>query len=475
MKPTQAAYALRGLSAKGVQQFRKHCLAGHRPWRSDCAACLDAMAFSKPHKRLARSRICSLSFDVSGPHRATDAEDQDIAKPKYFIVGCYNFPMFDLEGVEAGEEGSIPGEDEGIELLREEPAAEAPEDGLSEARWDVPEAEEPVEGVPEEERSKAVEDNKRWETIAAACKEVTHRIIEIPLVEILPAKSSKAILGALNRFYAKVRSWGLAVYRLHSDCAREYTQESLRQWASHRGIVKTTTMPEHPAGNGRAERLIGQIKSQVRAMLHGSAVPVGMWPHAVRYAVEGMQRESLHRLGHETKQMVPFYAQVRFRARSWRDTTWGPRSVEGRLVASCTDISKGYIVRVIDDGTPRLYATTLVYQDFKAPVEVPAGEATGEPAAAVFPTRVEAGRPLPSGCEEVPRAPELGGSAPSSSVVRSIAASHVVPQPSSHASHVPSIAASHVVPQPSPHASHVPSMAASHVVPMPSRQASDVP
>ena len=227
MKPTQAAYALHGLSAKGVQQFRKHCLAGHRVWRSDCAACLDAMAFSKPHKRLARSRICSLIFDVSGPHRA---------KPKYFIVGCYNFPVFDLEGVEAGEEGSRPGEDEGIELLREEPAAEAPEDGLADTRWDVPEAEEPVEGVPEEERSKAVEDNKRWETIAAACKEVTHRIIEIPLVEILPAKSSKAILGALNRFYAKLRSWGLPVYRSHSDCAREYTQESLRQWASHRGI-----------------------------------------------------------------------------------------------------------------------------------------------------------------------------------------------------------------------------------------------
>ena len=79
-------------------------------------------------------------------------------------------------------------------------------------------------------KQRAVEDNKRWETIAAACKEVTHKVVEIPMVEIIPAKTSKAVLSALNRFYAKLRAWGLPVYRLHSDCAREYTQESLRQW-----------------------------------------------------------------------------------------------------------------------------------------------------------------------------------------------------------------------------------------------------
>ena len=128
MRPTQAAYVLRGLSAKGISQFRKHCLAGHRPWRSDCAACLDAMAFSKPHRRLARSRVCSLSFDVSGPHRALHAEDQDIAKPKYFIVGCYNFPVFDPHGEGSAEEGAIPGEMEGLELLKEEAGTDRHED-----------------------------------------------------------------------------------------------------------------------------------------------------------------------------------------------------------------------------------------------------------------------------------------------------------------------------------------------------------
>ena len=410
MRPTQAAYVLRGLSAKGISQFRKHCLAGHRPWRSDCAACLDAMAFSKPHRRLARSRVCSLSFDVSGPHRALHAEDQDIAKPKYFIVGCYNFPVFDPHGEGSAEEGAIPGEMEGLELLKEEAGTdrhEDHEDHPGEDTWQVPETPDVMEAVSEGDKQRAVEDNKRWETIAAACKEVTHKVVEIPMVEIIPAKTSKAVLSALNRFYAKLRAWGLPVYRLHSDCAREYTQESLRQWAAHRGMVKTTTMPEHPAGNGRAERLIGRVKSQVRALLHGHAIPVGMWPHAVRYAVEGMQRTALSRLGHETKPMVPFYSLVRFRARGWRDSTWGPKSVEGRLVAPCSDISKGYIVRVMDGDTPRLYATTLVYQDFLPAVDSPVGESSGTPADAVFPTRVEMGRQIPTGSEAVQVAPEV--------------------------------------------------------------------
>ena len=177
-------------------------------------------------------------------------------------------------------------------------------------------------------------------------------------------------------------------------------------------MVKTTTMPEHSAGNGRAERLIGRVKSQVRALLHGHAIPVGMWPHAVRYAVEGMQRTALSRLGHDTKPMVPFYSLVRFRARGWRDSTWGPKSVEGRLVAPCSDISKGYIARVMDGDAPRLYATTLVYQDFLPAVDSPAGESSGTPADAVFPTRVEMGRPIPTGTEAVQIVCEVSAPAP---------------------------------------------------------------
>ena len=105
---TNSGYSLRALSGKEQERFKRHCLAGHRPWRSDCAARLDAMAFSKPHRRLKRSRACALSIDVSGPHKATGAEDQDIAKPKYFMVGCYTYPVFDQGSAEARNAAKWP-------------------------------------------------------------------------------------------------------------------------------------------------------------------------------------------------------------------------------------------------------------------------------------------------------------------------------------------------------------------------------
>ena len=62
---------------------------------------------------------------------------------------------------------------------------------------------------------------------------------------------------------------------------------------------------------------------------------------------------------------------VRFRSRSWRDSAWGSRASEGRLVAPSHDISRGYIIRVLDKGVVRFYATTLIYRDFHDPEPPP--------------------------------------------------------------------------------------------------------
>ena len=60
-------FCTRALKGPEAERFRQHCLAGHRPWRSDCKACLDAMSYSRPHRRMQKSRACALSIDVSGP------------------------------------------------------------------------------------------------------------------------------------------------------------------------------------------------------------------------------------------------------------------------------------------------------------------------------------------------------------------------------------------------------------------------
>ena len=156
-----------------------------------------------------------------------------------------------------------------------------------------------------DDRKRIEADNKRWDDVAAACKEQRYRIVEIPMVEILPVKSTPAIISALNRFYARLRGWGLPVFRLRSDCAPEFTHEHVKQWAGHVGIITSTTVPENPALNGRAGRLV--------------ECQPGLWPHATRYVVEGLLREQLELLGHEVKPLAPFHSLVKFRARTWRE------------------------------------------------------------------------------------------------------------------------------------------------------------
>ena len=92
--PVHMGYSLRKMTKDSMESFKRHCLAGHHPWRSDCTACLDAMSYSRPHRRMQKCRACALSIDISGPHRSTGAEDQEVSKPKYMLVGAYTFPIF---------------------------------------------------------------------------------------------------------------------------------------------------------------------------------------------------------------------------------------------------------------------------------------------------------------------------------------------------------------------------------------------
>ena len=239
-------------------------------------------------------------------------------------------------------------------------------------------------------------------------------------VEILSTKSAHSIIGGLNRFYSCLRFWGLPVYRLHSDHAREFTHQSVKDWANHRGIYTTSTMPECKASNGRAKRLIGRLKQQVRALLSAHSLEPAMWPHAIRYATEERQREALQRLGHEAKPLIPFYSKTRFRSRTWTETVWGTRSTEGHVVAPSTDVSQGYIVRVVDGENVRFYATTLVYQDFRVPevsnegVEAAADHVAPE----VRPKRGEPGWPPPVGSGEIQMIPTVEDPAMASTATR---------------------------------------------------------
>ncbi|CAE7419793.1 unnamed protein product [Symbiodinium necroappetens] len=277
------------------------------------------------------TRLCCMPC----PHRTESAEDQAAASDAKATDHAIPLPG---EMSEGEAEGAVEDDGGGVGAVQDN-------------EWETPEADDPAFVLSESDKHRIKAENDKWKVIAEGCAEIAHEVVDIPMVEILPMKSAKAIVSALNRFYARLRSWGLPVYRLHSDRARELTDPLVTQWAAHRGIYKTTTVPEQPAGNGRAERLVGKLKQQARALLHSTDAGYALWPHAVRYSCEGLQRAQLHRLGMDVQPLVPFYSLVKFRARTWRDEQWGTR-------------------------TPRLYATTLVYRNFVPEPEPPQGEAS---------------------------------------------------------------------------------------------------
>ena len=88
-----------------------------------------------------------------------------------------------------------------------------------------------------------------WQKEVEKIQDVTVR--NLTFVEVLPGRSVQHILPALARIYARLRSLGLPLYRLHCDRARELISAPVRRWTLDRGIVTTLTSGSSYKSNGR--------------------------------------------------------------------------------------------------------------------------------------------------------------------------------------------------------------------------------
>ena len=85
-------------------------------------------------------------------------------------------------------------------------------------------------------------------------------IQNITVVEPLSSRATRDVLEALHRVYARYRSLGIPIYRLHSDRAKELISAPVRQWAAQKGLWQTSTSGDDPPSNGRIEAEIHQWK-----------------------------------------------------------------------------------------------------------------------------------------------------------------------------------------------------------------------
>ena len=141
----------------------------------------------------------------------------------------------------------------------------------------------------------------------------------LTFVETLPGRAVGHILPALARIYARLRSLGLPVYRLHCDRARELISAPVRRWTLDRGIVTTLTSGDSFKSNGLVEGELGVIKKHVRTVVTSVNMGLDIWPLAAIHIGERRLRSQLRSMCFPVGPLLHFGARAYALKKSWQD------------------------------------------------------------------------------------------------------------------------------------------------------------
>ena len=87
---------LQAISASLLDEWRRHLLADHSPYRRDCATCVQARATGFKHKTVTHKNPATLSFDVAGPFKVKGKSVEGTVgrelPVRYLLVGSYRAP-----------------------------------------------------------------------------------------------------------------------------------------------------------------------------------------------------------------------------------------------------------------------------------------------------------------------------------------------------------------------------------------------
>ena len=243
-------------------------------------------------------------------------------------------------------EGEIPADDDGDPF--EEEAVAGPLEG---------DRGEPVDGVEVDEEQQARNDRFR-----ALFREIGDEIDFQTLHFAMPlqTRTSEEVLRAVRRIYLLLRRDGLALNRLHSDRAREFTSPPIRTWAAARDIFVTTSESLTPQQNGRAENVVHCLKRRTRTLLRAASLPRSLWPAAMTFASEYQRRAALGILAESTP---PFGTVVHCRSKVFGvggHHDLNEKWLEGRFVGWSEGVVNGHVVKLDSGG----YITTAHVRPF---------------------------------------------------------------------------------------------------------------
>ena len=315
----------------------------------------------KPHRWQRHPVLLNMMADLAGPY--PEGEDVEVQKGKYVLLVVYPFPLWIKKEPPANV--PIPEDICLSQVGEEDPMGDA--DSLDPFPPEVDA--DTIGDPPPKERELADKDTAAWASMVDTLKG-TYKVVNLCFSEVLPNKRPTTVTSGLSRVYARLRSFGFPIYGLYTDRGGEMVNSAVRVWSEARSLLRRTSAPESHASNGRDERMLALIRRDARALLASARVPPRMWPHAIRHATEQRLRRGLAALAHPIKPMVPFWAKVTIRARTWNDKKWSTRALTGQVVAPSAEVEGGWIVRVAGDKV-HFHVSTLLYLGVRPALDPP--------------------------------------------------------------------------------------------------------
>ena len=274
------------------------------------------------------------------------------------LIGCYTYPVT-RDGKSLLPVPGQPDQDTdhplpGLDIDMSEDDKGPGEDGDVPDENIFPEEEEAIpEGDEPQPVKRAKSMNATWRRLVETATDVTVR--QLTFVQPLKSRAVKHLLPALSRIYARLRSLGLPVYRLHSDRARELTSAETQAWALDRNILTTMTCGSSYKSNGRCEAEVGVIKKSIRILISSGSCTLTQWPLAARHLGERRLRGQLSILGWPVGRLVKFGAKAYALRKSWqsRYAPWREDLEEVQVLgpdANSSLTNTGYYVRSVATG-----------------------------------------------------------------------------------------------------------------------------
>ena len=175
---------------------------------------------------------------------------------------------------------------------------------------------------------------------------------DVPFSRLLFTKKTEEVARALISVMCQIVSLAQGIpqiFRIHSDAGKEFTGGSFQEAVSKCSIWPTMSAPYTPQQNGKAERLVGLLKSAAGALLLHAQLPLQLWGEAVLEATFLRRCRALKLLIPKDRPKMGDAVLVRKPPLSV-EHPFEPRAEEGVFLANDERTPGGARIMVVRDG-----------------------------------------------------------------------------------------------------------------------------